>query len=249
MSQYASVTLIVLQKKFPYIDKEAVASKAAADVPVFKPLINYYDDEKKQRDADVKNTATMMKAQFSDVVTMWATIVDYQSFVHPDFGSSFIQSLCYHLVDSQGGTRITGGDRIRDLHDAHLAITQEVSSQPIYVGSRLVREFDLETGQIYEYNKYEHVNQTPLYMSTACGKKVGFQVVKEKRCKQIDCYAANKDYVFNIFGNSSASSTPAASDVLGAFRVILGANNDEALDLVLYPHTTSAHTVIPMEFE
>ena len=229
------------------IDEKAIAE--AADVRAIPKLSP--DEEKKMGETGKKSNrpTTAMKAQFSDVVTMWATIVDYESYVYPNTGSTFIQSLSYHLVNSQGGTRITGGDRIRDLHDAHLAITQEVSSQPIYVGSRLVREFDLETGQIYEYNKYEHVNQTPLYMSTACGKKVGFQVVKEKRCKQIDCYAANKDYVFNIFGNSSASSTPAASDVLGAFRVILGANNDEALDLVLYPHTTSAHTVIPMEFE
>ena len=219
--------------------------------PVVEPFINS-SEEKKLPDAVVKKTATMTKAQFSDVVTMWSTIVDYESYVYPESGSIFIQSLCFHLVFSQGGTRITGGDRIRDLHDAHLAITQEVSSQPIYVGSRLVREFDLETGQICEYNKYEYVNQTPLYMSTACGKNVGFQVVaKEKRCKQIDCYGANKDYVFNIFGNSTtnSSTSAAAADASGAFRVILGANKDDALDLVLYPYTATAHTVILMEYE
>ena len=130
----------------------------------------------------------MMKAQFSDVVTMWATIVDYASYVYPDSGSTFIQSLCYHLVNSQVGTRITGGDRIRGLHNAHLAITQEVSSQPIFYEVEIWNE---KSGKIE--GRYLTVNQTPLYQSTACGKKVGFQVVaKENRCKQIDYYYAKE---------------------------------------------------------
>ena len=168
------------------IDEKAIAE--AADVRAIPKLSP--DEEKKMGETGKKSNrpTTAMKAQFSDVVTMWATIVDYESYVYPNTGSSFIQSLSYHLVNSQGGTRMTGGDRIRDLHDAHLAITQEVSSQPIFANVKIENK---KSGE-WEY-KCLSVNQTPLYQSTACGKKVGFQIVaEEERCNRIDYYYAKE---------------------------------------------------------
>ena len=129
-----------------------------------------------------------IKAKFSDVVTMWATIVDYVSFVYPDNGSTFIQSLCYQLINSQGGIPITGGAEIRDLYEAHLAINQEVCAQPIYI-RQAGYMFNPETQKFF-FKEAECANQTPIYMSTACGKKVAFQIVsQDKRCKEIRYYA------------------------------------------------------------
>lgn len=184
--------------------------------------------------ADVKNT-TMMKAQFSDVVTMWATIIDYKSYVYPETGSSFIQSLCYHLVNSQGGTRITGGDRIRDLHDVHLDITQEFSSQPIFItnGTIRVRTRNKYTRALVWENepRYERVNQTPVYESTACRKKVGFQVLnKSKRCKHIDYYYA-KEIIFYDPANNVLQKRKDGTST--AYYVQLDDTN--TLDAKLYP--------------
>ena len=165
----------------------------------------------------IKNIA-MTKAQFSDVVTMWATIVDYESYVYPDSGSTFIQSLCYHLVVSQGGT---SGDRMRDLHDAHLAITQEVSSQPIWANqSDPVWILNPRDNTYRQFYINEYVNQTPLYMSTACGKKVGFKVVPENdRCKQIHYYGRFCGFVHGdddaLFKYYFAHGT----DTLGALKL------------------------------
>ena len=99
----------------------------------------------------VSNTNNL-KAQFRDVITLWSTIEGFVSFRNAATGSVFIQSLCRKLQDF-------GGDGFRDLYEAYLDTTQEITDKLHEVS------FD---GQIYL------TNQTPLYKSTAT-RKVAFQ--------------------------------------------------------------------------
>ena len=96
-----------------------------------------------------------LKAQFRDVITLWSTIEGFVSSRNPATGSVFIQSLCRQLQDF-------GGDDFRDLYEAHLDVTQEVTDklhQVLFAGQRC------------------WTNQTPLYKSTAT-RKVKFQKKK-----------------------------------------------------------------------
>ena len=62
-----------------------------------------------------------LKAQFRDVITLWSTIEGFVSWRFST-GSTFIQSLCRQLQDF-------GGDDFRDLYEAHLDVTQEVTDK------------------------------------------------------------------------------------------------------------------------
>ena len=184
------------------------------------------------------NKPAMNKAPFSDVVTMWATIVDYSSYVFDNDGSTFIQSLCYHLVVSQGGRRITGGDSYHDLDAAFVAITQDVSSQPIRVGPTW--KWNERTWEWKEVE--ERVNQTPIYQSTACGKKVGFKVVaKEKRCKQILHYRFAKEiagFATDIVGDIIRCDSRTLT-----FRVKLDEVNEIDVILQILPFSVPLQTL------
>ena len=94
-----------------------------------------------------------LKAQFRDVITLWSTIEGFVSSRNQVTGSVFIQSLCRQLNDF-------GGDDFRDLYEAHLDTTQEVTDN-----LRNVPQSSCLT------------NQTPLYKSTAT-RKVKFQKKK-----------------------------------------------------------------------
>ena len=109
--------------------------------------------------AFVKMSNTInLKAQFRDVITLWSTIEGFASFRNAATGSVFIQSLCRKLQDF-------GGRIARDLYEAHLDVTQEVTDKLHKV---------LFAGLIYL------TNQTPLYKSTAT-RKVAFQKKWVKR--------------------------------------------------------------------
>jgi len=102
-----------------------------------------------------------IKSQFRDVITLWSTIEGFVSIRNPKTGSAFIQTLCRQLNDF-------GGRKSRDLYEAHLDVTQEVTDRlheirfPVNIG-----------GGKTEYYRYL-VNHTPLYKSTAY-RKVAFQ--------------------------------------------------------------------------
>ena len=164
---------------------------------------------------------------------MWATIVDFESYVYPT-GSSFIQSLCSHLINSQGGIPITGGAEIRDLYEAHLAITQDVCGQQICLAIPCGRNNWVNIG----------VNQTPIYLSTACGKKTGFQIVSQvDRCKDIRYYAQsfNPQYLhdLNLLLDVERNSS------LARYFVKFHENNPR-LEFIWHPHKMP---VEPMEID
>ena len=72
--------------------------------------------------AFVKMSNTInLKAQFRDVITLWSTIEGFVSWRFST-GSTFIQSLCRQLQDF-------GGDDVRDVYEAHLDVTQEVTDK------------------------------------------------------------------------------------------------------------------------
>ena len=97
-----------------------------------------------------------LKAQFRDVITLWSTIEGFVSWRFST-GSTFIQSLCRQLQDF-------GGDDFRDLYEAHLEVTQQVTD-------------DLHWSVANDAGQRCLTNQTPLYKSTAT-RKVRFQKKK-----------------------------------------------------------------------
>ena len=99
-----------------------------------------------------------IKAQFRDVITLWSTIEGFISQRHTQCGSASIQSLCKQLNDF-------GGRRSRDLYEAHLDVTQEVTDRMFSAEFRFP-----STDQPTAY----WFNQTPLYKSTAT-RKVAFK--------------------------------------------------------------------------
>ena len=94
----------------------------------------------------------VLKAQFRDVITLWSTTEGFVSIRNPITGSVFIQSLCRQLNDF-------GGRNVRDLHEAHLDVTQEITDNLLQAS--------------FDFGHY-FINQTPLYKSTAT-RKVRFQ--------------------------------------------------------------------------
>jgi len=113
-------------------------------------------------DQPVMTTSTdKIKSQFRDVITLWSTIEGFVSLRDSTTGSVFIQSLCKQLKDF-------GGRNSRDLYEAHLDVTQELTDRhhqvtfPFQVHGQLVCRQYL-------------INQTPLFKSTAY-RKVAFQM-------------------------------------------------------------------------
>ena len=102
-----------------------------------------------------------IKSQFRDVITLWSTIEGFVSNRNANTGSVFIQSLCKQLNDF-------GGRNNRDLYEAHLDVTQEITDHPVIVKKKL---FDSNGQRVYR--KYLF-NQTPLFRSSAY-RKVAFQ--------------------------------------------------------------------------
>ena len=104
----------------------------------------------------VTSTSDKIKSQFRDVITLWSTIEGFVSVRNAVSGSAFIQSLCNQLKDF-------GGRNVRDLYEAHLDVTQDVTQQ---------------LHQVSFAGRRYLINQTPLYKSTAF-RKVAFQKKKE----------------------------------------------------------------------
>ena len=103
-----------------------------------------------------------IKSQFRDVITLWSTIEGFVSTRSTSNGSAFIQSLCKQLKDF-------GGRNERDLYEAHLDVTQEVTDH------LLETTFSFQVNGIKVNPKYL-INQTPLFKSTAY-RKVAFKKI------------------------------------------------------------------------
>ena len=113
----------------------------------------------------VVTSTDKIKSQFRDVITLWSTIEGFVSNRNANTGSAFIQSLCKQLNDF-------GGRNSRDLYEAHLDVTQEVTDHLHEIRFPV----DIGDGKT-EYHRYL-VNHTPLYKSTAY-RKVAFQKIKK----------------------------------------------------------------------
>ena len=102
-----------------------------------------------------------VKPRFSDVFLLLGN-----SYVY-DNGTKFVQHLCHHLR-FVNGVKATGR---RDLHEAIHEMMQEISKEILY--------------------GHCNANESPIYQSTAAGKKFGFQVVTPEvhYCTQIHYYA------------------------------------------------------------
>ena len=116
------------------------------------------------------NKPNKIKAQFRDIITLWSTIEGFVSLRDGTHGSVFIQSLCKQLKDF-------GGDNVRDLYEAHLNVTQDVTDAMIEVSFSFPQPDGTQQEPGDQATTY-YVNQTPLYKSTAY-RKVAFQKINE----------------------------------------------------------------------
>jgi hypothetical protein len=107
-----------------------------------------------------KESTDKITSQFRDVITLWSTIEGFLSTRNETSGSAFIQSLCKQLKDF-------GGRNNRDLYEAHLDVTQEVTDRLHKV------TFPFQVNGKRVYRQYL-INQTPLFKSTAY-RKVAFK--------------------------------------------------------------------------
>ena len=140
--------LVVTKRVFDFIFKKGPLSVNEATFGVNQPEL-----------PPSPNTNNI-KAQFRDVITLWSTIEGFVSHRHTQRGSAFIQSLCKQLNDF-------GGRRSRDLYEAHLDVTQEVTDRMF---SAKFPFPSTEQPAAYRFN------QTPLYKSTAT-RKVAFKKI------------------------------------------------------------------------
>ena len=103
-----------------------------------------------------------IKPRYADVFLLLGN-----SYVH-DNGTKFVQNLCHHLRHVDG----TKPTETRDLDEAVHEMTQEISKEIL-------------SGSCDD-------NESPIYQSTAAGKKFEFQVVPPAyRCTQIHYYVNN----------------------------------------------------------
>lgn len=112
-------------------------------------------------------TSMKIKSQFRDVITLWSTIEGFVSIRYSTTGSVFIQSLCKQLKDF-------GGRNSRDLYEAHLDVTQELTDHHYEVKFGPFQVYDKQEKKNVEVFRSYLINQTPIFKSTAY-RKVAFQ--------------------------------------------------------------------------